>query len=139
MLRLFVEATLLLPGVVDLRVRVPELHARSEVLEPLGQRLVLVRDAREGGELDRMAIDDRRFDQAGLDEVPESVIDELRPVLVGLRVNASLGKPGPELGFVMRPQLERLERLDEPDSAPPPLQVDRVAPELHRGGAEDVE
>ena len=138
-LGLLVEAALLLVGVVDLRVRVAELHARGEVLEALGERLVLVGDARERRELDRVAVDDRRLDQARLDEVRERVVDELRPVLVRLGVDAALGEPGTQLDLVARPQLERLERLDEADALPGPLQVDLVPAEGRDRRAERLE
>ena len=76
-----------------------------------------------------MAVDDRRLDQARLDEVAERVVDELRPVLVGVRVDAALGEPRAELVLVARPQLVRFERLDEPDAPPRALQVDLVPSE----------
>ena len=75
-------------------------------------------DARERRELDRVVVDDRRLDQARLDEVGERVVDELRPVLVGVRVHAALLEPGAELRLVARPELELLERVDEANAAP---------------------
>ena len=48
----------------------------------------------------------------------ERVVDELRPVLVRLRVDAALGEPRAQLVLIARPQLEPLERLDEADPLP---------------------
>ena len=138
-LGLLVEAALLLVGIVDLRVRVAELHAGGEVLEPLGDRLVVVGDARERRELHGMSVDDRRLDEARLDEVAEGVVDELRPVLVGLRVDSPLRQPGTQLALVARPELARLERLDEADALPRTLEVDLVAAERRDRGAERIE
>ena len=91
--------------VVDLGERVAELHPADEVLEALGQRRVVVGRPRERRELDRVVVDDRRLDQLRLDEVAERVVDELRPVAVGARVDPALGQPGAQLGLVARPQL----------------------------------
>ena len=132
-LRLLVEAELLLVGVGDLRVGVAELHAGREVLEPLGERRVVVGRAGERRQLDGIVVDDRRLDQRRLDEVAERVVDELRPVLVGRRVDAALREPGAQLVGIARPELELLERLDEPEPLPRRLQVDLVAPERDDG------
>ncbi len=86
-----------------------------------------------------MSEDDRRLDEARLDEVAEGVVDELRPVLVGLRVDSPLRQPGTQLALVARPELVRLERLDEADAPPRPLQVDLVAAERRDRGSEGVE
>ena len=100
------------------RERVAELHPAGEVLEPLGERRVVVGRPRERRQLDRVVVDDRRLDQARLDEVRERVVDELRPVLVGLGVDAALGQPRAQLVRVARPELVLLERLDERDAPP---------------------
>ncbi len=136
---LLVEAALLFFRIVDLRVRVPELHPGGEVLEALGQLWVVVHEPRERRELDRVPVDDRRLDQARLDEVAERVVDELGPVLVGARVHASLLEPRAKLLGVARPELELLERVDEADALPGCLQVDLVAPERRDRRPEDLE
>ena len=56
-----------------------------------------------------MPVDDRRLDEARLDEVAEGVVDELRPVLVRLGVDAPLREPGSQLALVARPELVPLE------------------------------
>ena len=87
-LRLLVEAQLLLVRVSDLRVGVAQLHARGEVLEALGQRGVVVLRPRERRQLDGVAVDDRGRHERRLHEVAEGVVDELGPVLVRRRVDA---------------------------------------------------
>ena len=79
-----------------------------------------------------MSVDDRRLDEARLDEMAEGVVDELRPVLVGLGVDPPLREPGAQLALVARPELVRLERLDEAEALPRALQVDLVAAERRR-------
>ena len=59
--------------------------------------------------------------------MPESVVDQLRPVLVGVSGNAALREPGPQLVGIARPELVLLERLDERDTAPRCLQVELVS------------
>ena len=54
-----------------------------------------------------MPVDDRRLDEARLDEVAEGVVDELRPVPP--RVDAPLREPGPQLVLVARPEPVPLE------------------------------
>ena len=132
------EALLLRGGVVDLRERVAELHPAGEVLEALGQQRIVVGGARERGELDRVVVDDRRLDQLRLDEVAEGLVDELRPVAVGVGVHPTLGQPGAQLDLVARPQLLRLEGVREADARPRRLQLELVAAELHRRRAEHL-
>ena len=67
------------------------------------------------------------------------MVDELRPVLVRLRVDAALLEPRAQLGLVARPELERLEGLDEADAPPGRLQVDLVPPEGDPGRPEHLE
>src|SRR5262245_41388201 len=136
---LLVEAALLFIRLVDLRIGVAELHAGREVLEPLRDRLVVVRHPGERGELDGMPPHDRRLDQVRLHEMPECMVDELRPVPVGLGVDTSFIEPRAKLLFVPGPQLVRLEGLDEADALPRPLEVDLVAAEPNHGGPERFE
>ena len=135
LLRLLVEPLLLRRGVVDLRKRVPELHPAGEVFEPLGQRRVVVGRSRERRQLDRVVVDDRRLDQPRLDEVREGMVDELRPVLVGVRVDTALRQPGAKLVGIARPELVALERVDESHARPRARQLDLVPAERHLGRA----
>ena len=59
------------------------------------------------------------------------MVDELGPVLVGLRVDPALGQPGAELVGVARPELVPLERLDEADALPRAGELDLVTAEGH--------
>ena len=65
----------------------------------------------------------------------ERVVDELRPVLVRLGVDAALVSHARSSSVVARPELLRLERLDEADPPPRRLQVDLVPPEGDDGRA----
>ena len=107
------EPLRLLLAVVQLAERVRELHPGDDALEPLDERLVLVRRARERRELDRPVVDDRRLDQLRLDEVRVRVVDELRPRDVARRVDARVGELLAQLVLVARPDALLLERLDE--------------------------
>ena len=120
------KALPLLLRVVDLRERVPELHPADEVLEALGQRLVVVGRARERGDLDRVVVHDRRLDQARLDVVAEGVVDELRPVLVGVRVDLARVQLLAQRRLVADPEAVLGQRVREADALPGRLQVDLV-------------
>ena len=86
-----------------------------------------------------MAVHDRRLDEARLDEVTEGMVDELRPILVGFGVDTALGEPRAELSLVARPELERLERVDEADATPRRFQIDLMPAKLRDRRAEHVE
>ncbi len=138
MLRLLVEPPLLLRRIVDLGVGVPELHSTGEVLEPLDERVVVVHRPCERRELDGMAVHHRRLDEGRFDEVGERVVDELRPIPVGLGIDTALLQPGAQLVRVASPELVLLERLDEREPAPRALQVELVLPEGDRRRSQDL-
>ena len=117
----------------------PQIYPGSEVLEPLGDRLVVVGDTRERRELDGMSVDDRRLDEARLHEVPEGMVDELRPILVGFGVDTALGEPRAELSLVARPELERLKRVDEADATPRRFEIDLMPAKLRDRRSERLE
>ena len=120
------KALPLLLGVVDLRERVPELHPADEILEALGQRLVVVGGARERRDLDRVVVHDRRLDQARLDVVAEGMVDQLRPVLVCVGVDLARVQLIAERRLVANPEAVLGERIREANPLPGRLQVELV-------------
>ena len=130
------EPRRLLLGVVDLGEGVAELHPADVVLEPLDDAL-LVGGPRERRELDRVVVEDRRLDQARLDEVRERVVDRAAPRSCRAVVSTPRSfEPRAQLVLVARPEPVLGERVDELAAAARRLQVDLVAAEGDRRRAE---
>src|SRR6266545_3977621 len=116
-------------GVVQLRVRVPELHPADEVLEALDNSLLPLFPTCERGELDRIVVKDRRLDQLRLDQMAERVVDELAPGLVTSGVDVPLREPAAKIVRIPSPDALRLERVDQLHATPGRFEVDFVAAE----------
>ena len=140
-LRLLREARVLLLGVVQLRVAVADLHTAAEHLEALGQRRVAGHAARQRRQLDRVVDQEGRLDQVRLDEVRQRVVDELRPGLVGARLELRRHQRAAQGRLVARAG-ERVEaevpREGGPERQPAPrrLQIDHLALPRDLGGPE---
>ena len=129
------EPRRLLLGVVQLAEGVAQLDPAGEELEALDHRRIVIGRARERRELDRVVVEDRRLHEPRLDEMAVRMVDQLRPRLVGGRVDAPLVQPRAQLVGVPRPEAVLLERLDEAESPPGSLQVELLAAESDGRGA----
>ena len=132
------EALGLLVRVVQLREGVSELHPAGEELEALDQPRVVVLRAREGRELERIVVEDRRLHELRLDEVAERVIDELGPRAVVRRVDPPAVEDGAQVGLALGPDSFLRERLDERHALPRGREVDLAAAEADDRAAENV-